>query len=49
MNMVKKGMTFLFAMASFTVIRAQTADEIVHKYIDALGGKIGRASCRERV
>ncbi len=39
MNMVKKGMTFLFAVASFTVIRAQTADEIVHKYVDALGGK----------
>ena len=39
MNMVKKGMTFLFAMASFTVIRAQTADEIVNKYVDAIGGK----------
>jgi outer membrane lipoprotein-sorting protein len=39
MNMVKTGLTFLFAMASFTVIKAQTADEIVNKYVDAIGGK----------
>ena len=37
--MVKSGLTFLFAMASFTIIRAQTADEIVNKYVDAIGGK----------
>jgi hypothetical protein len=39
MNMVKTGLTFLFAMASFTFIKAQTADEIVNKYVDAIGGK----------
>lgn len=39
MNMAKTGLTFLFALASFTVIRAQTADEIVNKYVDAMGGK----------
>jgi hypothetical protein len=39
MNMVKTGLTFLFAVASFTVVKAQTADEIVNKYIDATGGK----------
>jgi hypothetical protein len=39
MNMVKTGLTFLFAMASFTIIKAQTADEIVNKYVDAIGGK----------
>jgi outer membrane lipoprotein-sorting protein len=39
MNMVKSGLTFLFAVASITVIKAQTADEIVNKYVDAMGGK----------
>ena len=39
MNMVKTGLTFLFAMASFTFIKAQTADEIINKYVDAIGGK----------
>ena len=39
MNMVKTGLTFLFAMASFTSIKAQTVDEIVNKYVDAIGGK----------
>ena len=39
MNMVKSGLTFLFALASFTIIKAQTADEIVNKYVDAIGGK----------
>ena len=39
MNMVKTGLTFLFAMASFTFIKAQTADDIINKYVDALGGK----------
>ena len=37
--MVKSGLTFLFALASFTIIKAQTADEIVNKYVDAIGGK----------
>jgi hypothetical protein len=39
MNMVKTGLIFLFAMVSFTFIKAQTADEIVNKYVDAIGGK----------
>lgn len=39
MNMVKTGLTLLFAVAGFTMIKAQTADEIVNKSIDAMGGK----------
>jgi len=39
MKMVKTGITFLVALTSFNGIRAQTADEIANKYIDAMGGK----------
>jgi hypothetical protein len=39
MNMVKTGITFLLAVAGFGFVQAQTADEIVNKYIDAIGGK----------
>jgi hypothetical protein len=39
MNMVKTGLTFLLAVTSFIVVRSQTADEIVNKYVDAMGGK----------
>ncbi len=39
MNMVKTGLTFLFVMAGFINTKAQTADEIVNKYVDAMGGK----------
>jgi outer membrane lipoprotein-sorting protein len=39
MKMVKMGLAFLLAFASFTGIKAQTADEIVNKYVDAIGGK----------
>jgi hypothetical protein len=39
MNMVKTGLVFLLAMTGFTFIKAQTADEIVNKYTDAIGGK----------
>jgi hypothetical protein len=39
MNLVKTGLTFLLATASFTFVRAQTADEIINKYVDAIGGK----------
>ena len=38
MKMVKIGMILLTAL-SFSAIQAQTADEIVNKYIDAVGGK----------
>ncbi|HEY2648976.1 MAG TPA: hypothetical protein VGI38_07265 [Puia sp.] len=39
MNMVKTGLTFLLAIAGFSFSKAQTADEIVNKYVDAMGGK----------
>jgi hypothetical protein len=39
MNLVKTGLTFLLATASFTFVKAQTADEIINKYVDAIGGK----------
>lgn len=39
MNMFKTGLVFLLTMTGFTFIKAQTADEIVNKYIDAIGGK----------
>jgi hypothetical protein len=39
MNMVKTGMTFLLAVAGFSVVKAQTVDEIVNKYVEAMGGK----------
>ena len=39
MKLVKIGITLLLAATGFTGIRAQTVDEIVNKYVDALGGK----------
>jgi hypothetical protein len=39
MNMVKTGLTFLLAMTCFTLVKAQTADEIINKYVEAIGGK----------
>jgi outer membrane lipoprotein-sorting protein len=39
MKMVKHFLTFILILCAFTGIRAQTADEIVNKYIDAIGGK----------
>ncbi|HEY2350378.1 MAG TPA: hypothetical protein VGH64_15275 [Puia sp.] len=39
MNMVKTGLTFLMAVICFSFSKAQTADEIVNKYVDAIGGK----------
>lgn len=39
MKMVKMGVALLLAFTSFSAIQAQTADEIVSKYIDAIGGK----------
>ncbi len=39
MKLVKMSMALLLAAISFSGIQAQTADEIVNKYIDALGGK----------
>ncbi len=39
MKLVKMSMALLLAVSSFSGIRAQTADEIINKYIDALGGK----------
>jgi outer membrane lipoprotein-sorting protein len=39
MNLVKTGFTFLLAVASISISKAQTADEIVNKYVDAMGGK----------
>ncbi len=39
MKLVKIGIALLVAVACFGGVRAQTADEIINKYIDALGGK----------
>jgi hypothetical protein len=39
MKMVRMGLALLFAVTSFSAIRAQTVDEIIAKYVDALGGK----------
>jgi hypothetical protein len=39
MKMVKLGLALLLAVTSFSAIRAQTADEIISKYVDAIGGK----------
>jgi outer membrane lipoprotein-sorting protein len=39
MKMFKMGTFFLLAILTFSGIQAQTADEIINKYIDALGGK----------
>ena len=37
--MVKMGLTIMLAVAGMSALRAQTADEIVNKYLDAIGGK----------
>ena len=39
MKLVKMTTGLLLAVMSFSGVRAQTADEIVNKYVDALGGK----------
>ncbi len=39
MKMVKTGLAFLIVMAGFSTARAQTADEIISKYVNAMGGK----------
>jgi hypothetical protein len=39
MKLVKMGVALLLATVSFSGLRAQTVDEIVNRYIDALGGK----------
>ncbi len=39
MKLVKMGLTLVVAIASFSSIQAQTADEIISKYINAIGGK----------
>jgi outer membrane lipoprotein-sorting protein len=39
MKMVKMGVALLLAVTGFSGLRAQTADEIVNKYVDAIGGK----------
>ncbi len=39
MKLVKIGVALFLAIACFTVTQAQTADEIVNKYLDAMGGK----------
>lgn len=39
MKMVRMGLALLFAVTSFSAIKAQTVDEIVAKYVDAMGGK----------
>jgi len=39
MKTLKTGLIFFVALTAFTGLRAQTADEIVNKYIAAIGGK----------
>lgn len=39
MNLVKTGLTLLLAVTTFNTVCAQTADEIINKYVDAMGGK----------
>ena len=39
MKLVKMGMALLLAITSFSAIQAQTVDEIVDKYVAAIGGK----------
>ncbi len=39
MKLVKTGIVFLLAIMGFSGVQAQTADEIVNKYVDAIGGK----------
>jgi hypothetical protein len=39
MNLVKSGIVLLLGIAGISGVRAQTADEIVNKYVDAIGGK----------
>jgi hypothetical protein len=39
MKMVKMGLALILVLAGVTGLRAQTADDIVNKYIDAIGGK----------
>lgn len=39
MKFVKMGMAFMLAIVSMSVLHAQTVDEIVNKYVDAIGGK----------
>jgi outer membrane lipoprotein-sorting protein len=39
MKLVKIGAALFLAFACFSFIQAQTADDIVNKYVDALGGK----------
>jgi len=39
MKMMKMGMAMMLTLSVFSGIRAQTADEIVNKYINAIGGK----------
>jgi outer membrane lipoprotein-sorting protein len=39
MKMVKTCFALVIALTAFTQIRAQTADEIINKYFDAIGGR----------
>jgi len=39
MKMMKMGIAMMLTLSVFSGIRAQTADEIVNKYINAIGGK----------
>jgi hypothetical protein len=39
MNMVKKGLSLLLAVIVFNTVGAQTVDDIINKYVDAIGGK----------
>jgi len=39
MKLVKMSMVLLLALINFSRIKAQTADEIINKYVEAIGGK----------
>jgi hypothetical protein len=39
MKLVKTGIALLFALVCISGVHAQTVDEIVNKYVDAIGGK----------
>ncbi len=48
-TLTKRSFFVLAALLAFTTLRAQTADEIVNKYVDAIGGKDAISSVKSLV